>query len=126
MAATQAEIPVPITTAAGTSAAARPAPGPRTTISEIIEDQEQIFSARQPESRRLAGLAAGSLAGGVTSSWQITRPQAVWLSHGSGSKIYDVDGTEYVDMHGGYGVSDRKSTRLNSSHSRRSRMPSSA
>ncbi len=40
----------------------------------------------------------------MTSSWQITRPQAVWISHGSGSKIYDVDGTEYVDLHGGYGA----------------------
>jgi glutamate-1-semialdehyde 2,1-aminomutase len=40
----------------------------------------------------------------VTSSWQITVPQPVWLSHGRGSKIYDVDGTEYVDLHGGYGV----------------------
>jgi glutamate-1-semialdehyde 2,1-aminomutase len=40
----------------------------------------------------------------VTSSWQITRPQTVWISHGAGSKIYDVDGTEYVDMHGGYGA----------------------
>jgi glutamate-1-semialdehyde 2,1-aminomutase len=27
------------------------------------------------------------------------------MSHGAGSKIYDVDGTEYVDMHGGYGAS---------------------
>ena len=40
----------------------------------------------------------------MTSSWQITRPQTVWISHGVGSKIYDVDGTEYVDMHGGYGA----------------------
>jgi glutamate-1-semialdehyde 2,1-aminomutase len=44
------------------------------------------------------------LAGGVTSSWQITSPQAVWLSHGSGSKIFYVDGNEYVDLHGGYGA----------------------
>jgi len=34
----------------------------------------------------------------------IARPQIVWLSHGKGSKIYDVDGNEYVDLHGGYGV----------------------
>ena len=33
------------------------------------------------------------------------QPQAVWMSHGAGSKVYDVDGTEYVDMHGGYGAS---------------------
>jgi glutamate-1-semialdehyde 2,1-aminomutase len=34
----------------------------------------------------------------------ISRPQMVWVTHGSGSKIYDVDGNEYVDFHGGYGV----------------------
>ena len=27
------------------------------------------------------------------------------MSHGAGSKVYDVDGNEYVDMHGGYGAS---------------------
>ena len=42
---------------------------------------------------------------GATSNWQIAQPQAVWMSHGVGSKVYDVDGTEYVDMHGGYGAS---------------------
>ena len=73
-------------------------------LAEIIAEQERIFAGRQPESRRLAAAANGYLAGGVTSSWQITAPQPVWLSHGRGSKIYDVDGNEYVDLHGGYGV----------------------
>ena len=73
-------------------------------LAEVIAEQERIFAERQPESRRMATAAAGSLAGGVTSSWQITAPQPVWLSHGRGSKIYDVDGNEYVDLHGGYGV----------------------
>src|SRR6266487_3281314 len=77
----------------------------RPSLTEIIREQERIFVARQPESQRLATEALGALAGGVTSSWQISRPQPVWLSHGSGSKLYDVDGNEYVDMHGGYGVS---------------------
>jgi glutamate-1-semialdehyde 2,1-aminomutase len=75
-----------------------------TPLEQIISDQEQIFTKRQPESRRLADLAVGALAGGVTSNWQITRPQPVWLSHGRGSRIYDVDGNEYVDLHGGYGA----------------------
>jgi hypothetical protein len=44
------------------------------------------------------------LAGGATSSWMISRPGTVWVSHGKGSRIWDVDGTEYVDLHGGYGV----------------------
>ena len=73
-------------------------------IDDIIAQQEKIFVERQPESSRLADRARHSLAGGVTSSWQITVPQAVWLSHGEGSRIWDVDGTEYVDLHGGYGA----------------------
>jgi len=77
----------------------------RTPLATIIRAQEKIFVDRQPESAKLAKLASGSLAGGVVSSWQISRPQPVWLSHGQGSKIYDVDGNEYVDLHGGYGVS---------------------
>ena len=74
-------------------------------LPEIIEEQEEIFLRRQPQSARMAAEARRSLAGGVTSSWQITAPQAVWLSHGRGSKVYDVDGNEYVDLHGGYGAS---------------------
>jgi glutamate-1-semialdehyde 2,1-aminomutase len=90
--ATKAEAPA-------SAGAGSPAP-----LQDIIAWQERIFTERQPESRRMAAKAAGALAGGVTSSWQITRPQPVWLSHGSGSKIYDVDGSEYVDLHGGYGA----------------------
>jgi len=73
-------------------------------LDQMIEEQEVIFLKRQPESARLLERARESLAGGVTSSWQIARPQAVWISHGAGSKVYDADGNEYVDLHGGYGV----------------------
>jgi glutamate-1-semialdehyde 2,1-aminomutase len=75
-----------------------------TRLKEIIAEQEEIFVRRQPASARLAVQAAQHLAGGVTSSWQITAPQPVWLSHGRGSKVWDVDGNEYVDLHGGYGA----------------------
>ena len=70
----------------------------------VIAEQEAIFVARQPNSAASSARAARALAGGVTSSWQITRPQAVWLTGGRGSKVYDVDGGEYVDLHGGYGA----------------------
>ncbi len=79
-------------------------PAGRASLDDFIAGQEEIFLRRQPESRRLAERARRSLAGGVTSSWQATRPQPVWLSHGRGSRIYDVDGNEYVDLAGGYGV----------------------
>ena len=81
----------------------RPARAP-VDLQRVIAEQERIFTERQPQSARLAERAGHTLAGGVTSSWQITAPQPVWLSHGRGSKIYDVDGNEYVDLHGGYGA----------------------
>ncbi|MGH8868375.1 MAG: aspartate aminotransferase family protein [Actinomycetes bacterium] len=74
-------------------------------LDALIAAEEEAFLARQPASADLVRRAPRSLAGGATSSWQIAAPQAVWLSHGLGSKVYDVDGTEYVDLHGGYGVS---------------------
>jgi glutamate-1-semialdehyde 2,1-aminomutase len=74
-------------------------------LDEQIARQEAVFLDRQPRSAAMVARARRSLAGGATSSWQIAQPQAVWLTHGRGSKIYDVDDTEYVDMHGGYGVS---------------------
>jgi len=72
-------------------------------LDSVIEQETEAFVARQPQSRAHASRAQ-HLAGGVTSSWQITEPQAVWIDHGAGSKIYDVDGFEYSDFHGGYGV----------------------
>ena len=80
-------------------------PSARPSLAEVISEQERIFIRRQPESARLASQACEALAGGVPSSWQLAQPQPGWLSHGAGSKLYDVDGNEYVDMHGGYGVS---------------------
>jgi glutamate-1-semialdehyde 2,1-aminomutase len=73
-------------------------------LGEIIAEGERRFKERQPQSRALIEGAREVLAGGATSSWQIARPQTVWISHGEGSKIYDADGGEYVDLHGGYGV----------------------
>jgi glutamate-1-semialdehyde 2,1-aminomutase len=72
-------------------------------LDTVIEQESEAFVARQPRSREYA-TRARHLAGGVTSSWQITEPQAVWISHGVGSRIWDVDGCEYADFHGGYGV----------------------
>lgn len=73
-------------------------------VDQLIADEQQVFLRRQPRSTELIARARKHLAGGATSNWQIAQPQAVWMSHGHGSKVYDVDGTEYVDMHGGYGA----------------------
>ena len=73
-------------------------------LDTVIEEESAAFVARQPQSRAHTQRAR-HLAGGATSNWQIAEPQAVWISHGVGPKIYDVDGCEYSDFHGGYGVS---------------------
>jgi glutamate-1-semialdehyde 2,1-aminomutase len=73
-------------------------------LDAVIEEETQAFVDRQPESRAFRDRAR-RLAGAATSNWQIAEPQAVWISHGRGSKVYDVDGCEYSDFHGGYGVS---------------------
>ncbi len=75
-----------------------------TRLDVLIAEQEATLLSRQRRSAELAARAWRSLAGGVTSSWQITRPQPIWISHGAGSKVCDADGNEYVDLHGGYGV----------------------
>ncbi|MBO0818765.1 MAG: aspartate aminotransferase family protein, partial [Actinobacteria bacterium] len=67
-------------------------------LPEVIAREEAAVLRRQPESTRMAARARQALTGGVTSSWQITVPQPIWLSHGHGSKVYDVDGNEYVDL----------------------------
>jgi glutamate-1-semialdehyde 2,1-aminomutase len=73
-------------------------------VDELIVELESRFLERQTRSRHLTERARGSLPGGVTSNWQISRPQPIWISHGKGSKVWDVDGNEYVDLHNGYGV----------------------
>ena len=80
-------------------------PAAPSVVTALIGEQTRIFLARQEKSRDLISRARSCLAGGATSSWQIAEPHSVWMSHGHGSKLYDVDGHEYSDFHGGYGVS---------------------
>ena len=75
------------------------------SLDALIANESEIFLKRQPQSRDMIERARTVLAGGATSNWQIADPQAVWMTHGKGPKLYDVDGTEYSDFHGGYGVS---------------------
>jgi glutamate-1-semialdehyde 2,1-aminomutase len=73
-------------------------------LDAFIDEQSEIFLRRQPGSAALIERSRRVLAGGATSNWQIAEPQAVWISHGRGSQLYDVDETAYADFHGGYGV----------------------
>jgi glutamate-1-semialdehyde 2,1-aminomutase len=73
-------------------------------LERLIEAEEAGFRERHPRSRDLLARARRSLAGGVASSWQTTDPHPVYVSHGRGSRVWDVDGNDYVDLHNGYGA----------------------
>ena len=78
-------------------------PGPD-ALDVLIAREEASLLARTAQSHELHATACASLAGGVASSWQDAPPCPVWISHGKGSRVWDVDGNEYVDLHGGFGT----------------------
>jgi glutamate-1-semialdehyde 2,1-aminomutase len=73
-------------------------------LDDLIARERQAFLDRAPKATEMGRRADRSLAGGVTSSWQISEPQPIWIDRGLGSRVWDVDGNEYVDLHGGYGA----------------------
>lgn len=74
------------------------------SLDQIIETEEQIFLNRVPKSVALHQRASKSIPGGVPSSWASSRPTPVWVSHGEGAYVWDVDGNRYIDFHAGYGA----------------------
>jgi glutamate-1-semialdehyde 2,1-aminomutase len=74
------------------------------TLDELVEREEATFVGRMSQSIERWERAQRVMPGGVASSWASSRPVPVYVSHGLGGHVWDVDGHEYVDMHGGYGV----------------------
>jgi len=75
-----------------------------TLLDVLIQEEEATFVERSPRAAEYAVRANRVLPGGVTSSWQISRPRPVWIDEGQGSRVRDVDGNEFIDYHGGYGA----------------------
>ena len=73
-------------------------------VAELILKEEQQFRSKRQRSDQLWKQAKQYIPRGVPSSFQDAAPQPVFVDHGKGSKIWDVDGNEYVDFHNGFGV----------------------
>jgi glutamate-1-semialdehyde 2,1-aminomutase len=73
-------------------------------LDALIAREEAALVARTPRSHALHVAAAEHLPGGVASSWQDAPPCPVFIERGAGSRVWDVDGTEYVDLHAGFGT----------------------
>jgi glutamate-1-semialdehyde 2,1-aminomutase len=73
-------------------------------VSTLTAREEEVFRSRRSRSRELWKEAIEYIPRGVPSSFQDTPPQPVFIDRGQGSKVWDVDGNEYVDFHNGFGV----------------------
>jgi glutamate-1-semialdehyde 2,1-aminomutase len=71
---------------------------------DIAARESAALQERTPVSRRLFERAVRSLPLGVASSFQANDPYPLYAARGQGSRLWDVDGNEYVDFHNGFGT----------------------
>jgi glutamate-1-semialdehyde 2,1-aminomutase len=75
----------------------------RQRIRELTAREEQRLNERTQASQRLYDRARRVLTGGVASSYQLREPWPIYLEHGDGPRVWDVDGNELYDFHNGFG-----------------------
>ncbi|MEA2322959.1 MAG: glutamate-semialdehyde -aminomutase [Solirubrobacteraceae bacterium] len=76
----------------------------RARLLELTERERATLLRRTAGSQAAYERAVAVMPRGVPSSFQAADPRPVYLSHGEGSRVWDVDGNEYVDFHNGFGV----------------------
>jgi glutamate-1-semialdehyde 2,1-aminomutase len=76
----------------------------RARLLELTERERRRLLHKTPGSQAAFARAVAVMPGGVPSSFQAADPRPVYLSHGQGSQVWDVDGNAYVDFHNGFGV----------------------
>ncbi len=75
----------------------------RARIAELTEREQRRLNEHTPASKAMYERARKTLAGGVASAYQERDPWPIYLERGSGSRVWDVDGTEMIDFHNGFG-----------------------
>ena len=73
-------------------------------VDELTKRETKALDGKHRRSLEYREVAKAHLPGGVSSSWQSWPPHPIYVSHGKGSHVWDIDGNEYVDYHNGYGV----------------------
>jgi glutamate-1-semialdehyde 2,1-aminomutase len=76
----------------------------RKRLAALTEAQQERFRNNTAGSAKTFERAVEVMPGGVPSSFQENDPWPVYLERGRGSRVWDVDGNEYVDFHNGFGV----------------------
>jgi glutamate-1-semialdehyde 2,1-aminomutase len=75
----------------------------RQRIRALTAREEKKLNDRTPGSLRMFERAQATLVGGVASSYQLRDPWPIYLSHGRGAQVWDVDGNRLLDFHNGFG-----------------------
>ena len=73
-------------------------------VAELIAKEEALFRQRRPKSEALWQEARRVIPRGVPSTFQDAAPHPLFVDRGKGSRVWDVDGNDYVDFHNGFGV----------------------
>lgn len=76
----------------------------RKLLNKLTEEQMARFREHTPTSAAYFDRARKVMPGGVPSSFQLNDPWPVYIERGDGALVWDVDGSEYVDFHNGFGV----------------------
>jgi len=73
-------------------------------VGRLIAREEEAFRDKRHRSDQMWNEAKEFVSKGVASSFQDAPPQPIFIERGQGSRVWDVDGNEYVDFHNGFGV----------------------
>ncbi|HXF00019.1 MAG TPA: aspartate aminotransferase family protein [Solirubrobacterales bacterium] len=76
----------------------------RARIAALTEREMAKLADRTPASRQRYERAVKVMPKGVPSSFQENDPWPIYVERGEGSRVWDVDGREYIDFHNGFGV----------------------
>ncbi|MGZ5359754.1 MAG: aspartate aminotransferase family protein [Solirubrobacterales bacterium] len=76
----------------------------RKLLNKLTEAEMARFREHTPTSAEYFDRARKVMPGGVPSSFQLNDPWPVYIDRGRGALVWDVDGSEYVDFHNGFGV----------------------
>ena len=75
----------------------------RERVRELTQRESARLNDRTPGSQEMYERARVTLSGGVASSYQLRDPWPIYLSHGKGPRVWDVDGNVMLDFHNGFG-----------------------
>jgi glutamate-1-semialdehyde 2,1-aminomutase len=73
-------------------------------VAALMERERTRYRERTARSSEYFSRAGGVMPGGVPSQFQKNDPWPVYIERGTGARVWDVDGNEYLDFHNGFGV----------------------